>query len=71
MYAAVSEQADLRAWQTLPDKILIGRVLLPPGKHSVQVEFTSGGGAVAATKELGEIELKPGQSRLMILHTAD
>jgi hypothetical protein len=65
----VSEQADLRSWQTLPDKILIGRAMLSPGAHRVQVEFTTGGGGVVSTRDLGEIELAAGQSRVMILHT--
>ena len=69
VFAEISEQADLRSWQTLPDLVLIGRVLVPPGKHRVQVQFTSGGGAVVATRDLGELELAAGQTRFVMLHT--
>jgi hypothetical protein len=71
VYTIASEQADLRSWQTLPDKILIGRVLLPPGKHRVQVEYTTGGSGVVSTQDLGEIELRAGQSRIFTLHSLD
>jgi hypothetical protein len=70
VYSAVSEQADLRAWQTLPDKILIGRALVPPGKHQIEVNFTAGGGGVVSTRDLGQIDLAAGQTKLFVLHSA-
>jgi uncharacterized protein len=66
---AATEQADLRCWQTLPDKILFGRVLLPPGKHRLTVQFTTGAGAVVATKDLGDVEVPPGHSKFIILQS--
>jgi hypothetical protein len=69
VYNVVSEQADLRAWQTLPDEILIGRVLLPPGKHKITVQYLTGGNAVVATRELGEVEVQAGRTRFFVLHT--
>jgi hypothetical protein len=68
-YNVASEQADLRAWQTLPSNILIGRVSLTPGKHKISVQYLTAGGAVVATKDLGEIEVPPGATRFMVLHT--
>ncbi len=69
VYAEVSEQADLRSWQTLPDKILIGQALVPPGKHTLQVEFISRTGVALSTRNLGEVELRAGQTRFIVLHT--
>jgi hypothetical protein len=69
VYAEVSEQADLRSWQTLPDKILIGQALVPPGKHTLQVEFLSRTGVALSTRSLGEVELRAGQTRFIVLHT--
>jgi hypothetical protein len=66
---AVSEQADLRSWQTLPDRILVGRVLLPPGRHRIAVQYLSSGGGVAGTRELGEVEVVAGRTRFFTLHT--
>lgn len=65
--AVATEQADLRCWQTLPDRILLGRVLLPPGKHRLQVRFTPGGGS----KDLGEVEVSPGRTRFYIYQTVN
>ncbi len=67
--AAATEQADLRAWQTLPDKILVGRVVLEPGKYDLGAQYLSSTGGVVATEELGEVEIKAGQARFFILHS--
>jgi hypothetical protein len=66
-----TEQADLRCWQTLPDRILFGRVLLPPGKHKLGVQFTTGANAVMATKDLGDIEVLPGRTKFIILQSTN
>ena len=71
VYAVASEQADLRAWQTLPDRILVGRVLLPPGKHRVQVDYTAAGSSVVSTQDLGDIEISAGQARIFTLNTVN
>jgi uncharacterized protein len=70
VYAELSEQADLRSWQTLPDEVLVGQVLLAPGKHRLQVQYTSQGGAVVSSEDLGEVEVQAGQTRFFILHTS-
>ena len=69
--AVATEQADLRCWETLPDRILIGRVLLPPGKHRLGVQFTTGAQAVVANKDLGEVEVPPGRTKFYILHSVN
>lgn len=66
VYAEVSEQADLRAWQTLPNTILIGRTLLPPGTHRLSVEFTGNGGNTLDRKDLGEITINGGETRFFL-----
>jgi hypothetical protein len=42
---AATEQADLRAWSTLPRRIYVARLSLPPGDHVVRV--TESGRAVS------------------------
>jgi hypothetical protein len=37
IYNVLSEQADLRSWQTLPAKMLISRVFIHPGFYDVVV----------------------------------
>jgi hypothetical protein len=71
VFAEATEQADLRAWQTLPDRVLLGRVLLPPGSHRLEVDYLTGAGAVVATRKLGEVEVQEGSIRFIILHTVN
>jgi hypothetical protein len=66
---AASEQADLRCWQTLPDRILFGRVLMPAGKHKLSVQFLTGQRAVVSTRDFGEVEVPPGKTRFILLHS--
>ena len=69
VFTFVTEKADLRAWQTLPDKILVGRVSLKPGTYQVAVQFLSSGGGVFQTRQLGTIEVKAGTTKFFILHS--
>lgn len=38
-----TEEADKRAWTTLPSQIEIGRMLLPPGKYDLAIQLPHGG----------------------------
>ena len=67
----ISEQADIRSWRTLPDRILIGRLSLPPGNHSLTVEYTSGRNKVVSTRIIKNVKLRAGQTRFFLLHTLD
>lgn len=56
MYNVYSEQADLRSWQTLPAKIHIGRLLLPPGHYTFEING----------EKLESLEIKAGQKEFLI-----
>ncbi|MBI3771754.1 MAG: hypothetical protein HY272_03535 [Gammaproteobacteria bacterium] len=60
----VSEQADTRAWYTLPQQILIGRMRLAPGKQdlTVTLEGTSG------EHTWHDIEIAAGKKRFVSWH---
>ncbi len=58
-YNLVSEQADLRSWQTLPAKIYLSRLILDPGDYDVSYE----------SKNLGHFHLLKGQMKLFIVRT--
>lgn len=45
IFNAVSETADTRNWQTLPQSISYARVVLPVGNHQVQMQTESTSGA--------------------------
>ncbi len=52
-----SEQADLRCWNTMPQKCYIGQVRLPNGKHTVQVKFFDKNRALVETQQQDNVEL--------------
>ena len=37
LYTILSERADLRSWYTLPDKVQILHISLPPGDHQIEL----------------------------------
>ena len=51
LYPFVSEQSDKRSWRTLPDKINMARVAVPPGPYTVAVEYYSAGRNLLHRKE--------------------
>jgi hypothetical protein len=66
VYALVTERADLRAWQSLPDTWQAGRVFVPPGVHRLQLSAVGG-----FSLELGTFELVPGETMIVLARTVD
>jgi len=50
--AIASEEADKRSWATLPDRIFVGRLRVPPGTYDVELRHIGIYGGVAATQVL-------------------
>jgi hypothetical protein len=63
--AVVSEEADKRSWQTLPDEIHLARVWVPPGRYHVQ---SAAIGAPDPLKPEGTrtLSLKAGETAVLI-----
>lgn len=57
---ALTERADTRAWLSLPHRIWMARLRLPPGTHEVKIHIDA-----AHEVSLGTIELAPGQRRFL------
>jgi hypothetical protein len=53
------EQADLRSWSLLPDRISLVRASLPPGTHRLRIEAVEDGGEAAA-HHLGAVTVDAG-----------
>ncbi|MBI4846775.1 MAG: hypothetical protein HY810_09965 [Candidatus Omnitrophica bacterium] len=70
VYNMVAEQADLRCWQTLPDQIRIGRILLDPGEYEIILENFNNSGAILNEMELAKKEISAGQKLFLLTHTA-
>lgn len=60
--AVVSERADTRAWITLPAKLYLARLSLPPGRYEVAVEWLGPGGGALTTRVYREVEIRPGSA---------
>lgn len=56
----VLDQPDLRAWQVLPDRVVVSRMRLPVGEHLVEV--TRDGEATS----LGTVTVRPGSVTVLV-----
>ena len=65
--AFLSEQADTRAWYTLPQEILLARLELEPGLHDLRLRL-SGSSRADAGRGWQQVELKPGETLFFGLH---
>jgi len=54
----LSEQADTRAWYSLPQEILIGRIALAPGAHSLNIKLNNATNSTVSQKTLNIIAKK-------------
>ena len=51
----VTESADTRSWQTLPNQIFLVRMRLPAGKHNVTLSFSDRANRRIKTDTLGDV----------------
>ena len=61
LFAVLTEQADLRAWQTLPDTWQAARLFVSPGEHALRLEALGG-----TSLQLGAYRLEPGETMLVL-----
>ncbi|HZU96526.1 MAG TPA: hypothetical protein VFF73_07540 [Planctomycetota bacterium] len=59
IYNDVSEQADLRAWLTLPQNFQAVRAWAPAGTYDAKVELVGFGGGTIGWVPLGQVTVKP------------
>lgn len=64
----VTEQADTRAWSTLPQQVLIARLALPPGEHDIELVLQDAAGARVDGETLTGVTLQPGEKRIHSRH---
>jgi hypothetical protein len=69
IYFLTTNRADLRSWQTLPEKIMIARLSLPPGTYSLEFTSVDRGGAAVQKTALGTVELAPSDKRFFIVRS--
>jgi hypothetical protein len=44
LLGVISERADTRCWLTLPDRLAVARLRLPPGRHEIRVAYLDAAG---------------------------
>jgi len=64
--AVVSEEADKRSWQTLPDEIHLARVWVPPGRYQVANQPISGPHDPLKPEVMRTLSLGPGETAVLI-----
>ena len=57
----VSEQADTRSWQTLPNQIFMVRMPLPEGTHTLNLSFLDANGQVRGQDSVQDTKINPNQ----------
>jgi uncharacterized protein len=69
--AALTEKADKRSWQTLPDQIRMSRIRLPQGIYSLKVSFIDRRGYVAREKKLDNIKVIRGKKTFVYVSSVE
>jgi hypothetical protein len=59
LLGVLTERADTRCWLTLPDRLAVARLHLPPGRHELRLEYLDPSGRVASS-ETATIEVLDG-----------
>lgn len=63
----VSERADTRSWSTLPNRIYLARMPLPPGEHAITIELRDRLGRVEERQE-HQVTLAAGDRHFISVH---
>ena len=68
---ALTESADTRSWQTLPNQIYLVRMPLPTGKHRLKLSFLNKDGNIRKSESNLEVEIKANQISFLNYRTYD
>lgn len=64
----ISERADTRGWNTLPQQILLSRLARAPGNYAIEVELGNGAGTTLASEIVSPLSLEAGEKRFYSRH---
>ena len=68
---ALTESADTRSWQTLPNQIYMVRMSLPAGKHQLKLSFLNANRNVRRSNSNIEVQINPNQITFLNYRTYD
>ena len=57
----LTESADTRSWQTLPNQIFMVRMPLPAGNHSLNLSFLNANGQVSGNRSISDVKISSNQ----------
>jgi hypothetical protein len=69
MFNSLSETSDRRAWNTLPDKILMARFYLPEGTHTLKINFLGDRGEVLDSCD-ADVDIKAGKKNFVAVRSS-
>ena len=64
----VTERADTRSWLTLPSRIHLARLPLPPGNYAVKVDLLGDDGQIVNTQEYANMVIRRGAKTWLSPH---
>ena len=64
----VTERADTRSWMTLPSRIHLARLPLPPGTYTVKVDLLGDDGQIVSTQEYANMDIRRGAKTWLSPH---
>ncbi len=64
----VTERADTRSWLTLPARIHLARLPLPPGSYTIKVDLLGNLGQIVTTQEYPNVVLRQGAKTYLSPH---
>ena len=67
----VTESADIRSWQTLPNQIFMVRMPLPAGTHTLKLSFLNSSGQGSRSKSVGDVKISEKQITFLNYRTYD
>ncbi len=63
--SVATEKADKRSWRTLPDKIQMSRIVLPPGNYDIDVHYIGTGGEIIDKRTFSGISIHSREKRIL------
>ncbi len=63
--SVVTEEADKRSWRTLPDKIQMARIVLPPGNYNIEVHYIGAGGEIMEKRTFAGISINSREKKIL------
>lgn len=59
LLGVITEQADTRSWQTLPNQIFVVRMSLPAGNHTLNLSFLNANKQVSQRESVPDVKINP------------